>query len=66
MAEGSRPSLWMRARRQAHNMVEGAVDTWFEYTLLIVIALNVVLLIASTVVVDPDSEWCVICTANIQ
>lgn len=47
-------------------MVEGAVDTWFEYTLLIVIALNVVLLIASTVVVDPDSEWCVICTANIQ
>lgn len=50
-------TLYRRLRKEAHQLVEGSIDTYFEYTLLFVIFSNVVLLIVSTIVVDDDPEW---------
>lgn len=46
-------SGWGRARARAHDLVEGSIDTWFEYSLLAVIFGNVIaLLLASVPVTD--------------
>lgn len=58
-SETMNTTWWARARARAHDLVEGSIDTWFEYSLLGVIFVNVLaLLIASLPVVDPDSPWC--------
>ena len=52
---------WCRARSRAHDLVEGSIDTWFEYSLLAVIFGNVIaLLLASVPVADGGKAdpWC--------
>jgi hypothetical protein len=54
-------SRWARARARAHDLVEGSIDTWFEFTLLGVIFLNVVALLIGSVPVHHIANtppWC--------
>lgn len=44
-------------RRRARDMVEGDMDTWFEYSLLIVILFNVLALVVSTVRAPGQGDW---------
>eukprot|EP01013_Petalomonas_cantuscygni_P020259 TRINITY_DN3851_c0_g1_i1.p1 TRINITY_DN3851_c0_g1~~TRINITY_DN3851_c0_g1_i1.p1 ORF type:complete len:370 (+),score=62.61 TRINITY_DN3851_c0_g1_i1:187-1296(+) len=48
----SHTNTYYKARAAAYNMVNGAVDTWFEYGILILIAANVLLFVISTIPVD--------------
>jgi hypothetical protein len=48
-----------RIRAKAHDMVEGSIDTWFEYSLLFVIFVNVLALIFSSIRVSESKPWCV-------
>jgi hypothetical protein len=50
-------SGWAKARARAHDLVEGSIDTWFEFSLLGVIFLNVVALVIGTLPVD-SPDWC--------
>lgn len=47
-------------RRRARDMVEGDMDTWFEYSVLIVIFVNVLALVVSSVRAPEAREhhWC--------
>ena len=45
-------------RAHVHDMVEGTLDTWFEWTLLGVIFFNVMALIVSTIPTGRDKGWC--------
>ncbi len=45
-------SFWGKVRKVAHENVEGTIDSPLEYTILLLIFLNVVLLAASTLLVD--------------
>lgn len=49
-----RQPLWRRLRMLAYENVEGTIDSPFEFIILALILLNVILLIASTIVADPD------------
>jgi hypothetical protein len=47
-----------KLRKKAHDMVEGSIDTWFEYSLLCVIFLNVLALVMASVRVNkPGEQW---------
>ena len=48
----------LTTRQRVHDMVEGTLDTWFEYTLLGVIFVNVLFLIVSTIPTGRDGDWC--------
>uniref|UniRef100_A0A7S1TCG5 Ion transport domain-containing protein n=1 Tax=Compsopogon caeruleus TaxID=31354 RepID=A0A7S1TCG5_9RHOD len=52
--EGGSRSL----RARVHNLVEGEIDTAFEYGILVLIALNVLLFMVGTVVVDGVGSPC--------
>ena len=49
-------SSYFKARRAAYGMVEGTIDSYFEYSMLLLILLNVISFIIGTVIVDGTFE----------
>lgn len=45
-------------RRRVRDMVEGDIDTWFEYSLLMVIFVNVLALVVSSIRIPGEGDWC--------
>ena len=49
-------AYYYKARMIAYGMVEGTIDSYFEYSMLFLIVLNVISFIAGTVIVEGDFE----------
>ena len=47
---------YYKARKIAYGMVEGTIDSYFEYSMLLLILLNVVSFIIGTIIVEGDFE----------
>lgn len=58
LSEPAAETKWQAMRRRARDMVEGEIDTWFEYSLLLVIFGNVLALVVSSVRVPSADDWC--------
>lgn len=56
-SERQHRSGWAKARSRAHDLVEGSIDTWFEYSLLAVIFANVVALLIGSLPVNGKERW---------
>eukprot|EP00892_Ulva_mutabilis_P008640 jgi/Ulvmu1/6148/UM028_0004.1 len=56
LSVGSQETKVQAIRRRARDMVEGDIDTWFEYTLLGVIFINVLALVVSSIRVPSEGD----------
>lgn len=64
LSEPGNETKMQAMRRRARDMVEGDMDTWFEYSLLIVIFGNVLALVVSSVRAPGNDDWCALACSN--
>lgn len=64
LSEPANETKMQAMRRRARDMVEGDMDTWFEYSLLIVIFGNVLALVVSSIRAPGQEDWCALVRSN--